>query len=80
MGTGNNNILVGSKRNKHDNNTIRIGSEQQTQTFISGINGTTVPGGVGVFIDSTGQLGTVVSSKRFKDEIKPMNKTSEVLF
>jgi hypothetical protein len=28
-------------------------------------------------IDSTGKLGTVVSSARFKDEIKPMDKASE---
>src|SRR5438132_10754591 len=30
-------------------------------------------------IDSTGKLGTVVSSARFKDEIKPMDKASEVI-
>jgi hypothetical protein len=30
-------------------------------------------------IDSTGKLGTVVSSARFKDEIKPMGKASEAL-
>jgi hypothetical protein len=32
-----------------------------------------------VFINSTGRLGTVTSSRRFKEEIKPMEKTSEVL-
>jgi len=36
-----------------------------------------VQGGVGVIIDANGQLGTVVSSQRFKDEIEPMGKTSE---
>jgi uncharacterized coiled-coil protein SlyX len=30
-------------------------------------------------IDSAGQLGTVGSSRRFKDEIKPMNKSSEAI-
>ena len=36
-------------------------------------------GGVGVVIDTNGHLGTVVSSKRFKDEIKPMDKASEAI-
>ena len=36
-------------------------------------------GGVGVIIDTNGHLGTVVSSERFKDEIKPMDKASEAI-
>ena len=44
-----------------------------------GISGATVAGGVGVIIDTNGHLGTVVSSERFKDEIKPMNKASEAI-
>jgi Chaperone of endosialidase len=74
---GSNNILLGSKGRREDNNTIRIGSERQTQTFISGISGTTVAGGVGVFIDSTGKLGTLTSSARYKKNIQPMNRASE---
>ena len=35
--------------------------------------------GVGVIINSSGQLGTIQSSARFKDEIKPMDKASEAL-
>jgi len=38
-----------------------------------------VAGGVGVIIDTNGHLGTVVSSERFKDEIKPMDKASEAI-
>jgi len=34
---------------------------------------------VGVIVGSNGQLGTVVSSARFKDQIKPMDKVSEVI-
>ena len=34
-------------------------------------------GGVAVIMDANGQIGTVVSSHRFKDEIEPMGKTSE---
>ena len=32
-----------------------------------------------VKVDSTGQLGTVTSSARFKDDIKPMDKASEAI-
>ena len=39
----------------------------------------TVAGGVGVVVDSNGHLGTVTSSARFKDEIKPMDKASEAI-
>ncbi len=35
--------------------------------------------GVAVRIDSTGKLGTVLSSARYKDKIKPMDKASEAL-
>src|SRR5262249_42408527 len=47
-----------------ESNTIRIGDssdEGQTDAFIAGISGDTVAGGVGVIIDSSGHLGTVVS-------------------
>jgi hypothetical protein len=37
-------------------------------------------GGTAVFINSDGRLGTTISSRRFKDEIKPMERTSEALF
>src|SRR5205814_6573041 len=39
----------------------------------------TVPSGVGVIVGSNGQLGTVVSSARFKDAIQPMDKASEAI-
>jgi hypothetical protein len=32
-----------------------------------------------VIINSSGQLGTIQSSARFKDNIKPMDKTSEAI-
>src|SRR5207244_5597247 len=51
-----------------------------TDTFIAGISGATVAGGVAVIIDTNGHLGTVTSSARFKDEIKPMEKASEAIF
>jgi hypothetical protein len=39
-----------------------------------------VPGGVGVIVDTNGHLGTLVSSERFKEAIKPMDEASEVIF
>ncbi|PYK95298.1 MAG: hypothetical protein DME36_02535 [Verrucomicrobia bacterium] len=78
--TGSNNIDIGNKGVAAESNTIRIGKVgTQTNTFIAGISGVTVAGGVGVIIDSNGHLGTVVSSERFKDSIKPMNKASEAI-
>jgi hypothetical protein len=38
-----------------------------------------VASGVGVLINANGQLGTVVSSARFKDDIRPMDKSSEAI-
>jgi Chaperone of endosialidase len=38
-----------------------------------------VANGVGVIVNSNGKLGTVVSSARFKEAIKPMDKASEAI-
>jgi hypothetical protein len=78
--TGSNNIDIANRGVAGEADTIRIGTrEKHTNTFIAGINGVTVAGGVGVIIDIYGHLGTVVSSERFKDEIKPMDKASEAI-
>ena len=81
--TGSNNIDIGANvlGNAADANTIRIGKPgTQQRTFIAGIYGKTVNGGVGVFINSNGQFGTVQSSARYKQDIKPMDKASEAIF
>ncbi len=75
---GSNNIDIGNPGVAGESNTIRIGQVgTSTGTFIAGISGTAVTGGVGVMINSNGQLGTMVSSERFKDAIEPMDKASE---
>ena len=52
----------------------------QKACFIGGIVNAPITG-VGVVVSATGQLGVApVSSARFKDEIKPMNKASEAVF
>jgi hypothetical protein len=68
-----------------ESDTIRIGSNPDptfpaVACFIGGIFGQTVGGtGTGVVVDADGQLGTVVSSRRFKHDIKPMDKASEAI-
>ena len=51
----------------------------QTNTYIAGINGVTVAGGIGVVIDGNGHLGTSTSSARYKDDIRPMDRASEAI-
>jgi hypothetical protein len=78
--TGSNNIAIGNKGVAGESNTIRIGKKgTQTTTVIAGINGATVAGGIAVLIGSNGRLGTMTSSARFKDAIKPMDKASEAI-
>src|ERR1700726_42941 len=77
--TGSNNIDIGTGGVAGQSNTLRIGNARQTATFIAGIRGVTVTGGVGVFVGTNGQLGTRTSSERFKEAIKPMDKTSEAI-
>jgi hypothetical protein len=78
--TGNNNIDVGALGTAGESNTIRIGkANTQKVTFIQGISGAPVPNGVQVVVNPAGKLGTVVSSARYKEEIKPMEDASEAL-
>ena len=76
--TASNNIAIGNKGVAGESNTIRIGKKgTHTFTRIAGISGITVAGGVTVVVDTNGQLGTITSSDRYKDSIKPMDKASE---
>jgi trimeric autotransporter adhesin len=56
------------------------GENVDNTCYIGQIFGATSSGGTAVFINGNGKLGTTTSSKRFKDEIKPMDKASEALF
>src|SRR5262249_56777554 len=77
---GNYNIDIGNIGYQGDSRVIRIGAfGVHTATFIAGISGVTVPSGVGVIIGNNGKLGTVVSSERFKDAVKPMDSASEAI-
>ena len=81
-GSDSNNIDIGANVAgvAGESNTIRIGNTDITDTFIKGISGTTVASGAAVLVAANGHLGTVTSSARFKEQIKPMDKASEALF
>jgi len=63
-----------------ESNTIRIGNPNITTAIIRGVSGQTIPSGAAVLVAANGQLGTATSSRRFKEDIKPMDKASEALF
>jgi trimeric autotransporter adhesin len=70
--TGSNNIYVGSG--------IGGSAGESNACYIGSIFGQISPSGIPVFINSNNKLGTVTSSKRFKEDIKPLDKASEALF
>jgi hypothetical protein len=73
------NIEIGSAGYSGDKETIRLGTPgTQTATFIAGINNSKVTGAA-VYVTSTGQLGVLASSERYKTSIEPMGATTEKL-
>lgn len=83
VGAESSNILIENSGIAAENNTIHIGTQgagagSQNRCFIAGIRGTTtgVADAIAVLIDSTGQLGTVSSSARYKSNIEDMADSS----
>ncbi len=79
--TGDDNIFIANNGMAADDKVIKIGTQgTQTSTFIAGISGAT-PGGAGVavLIDGSGQLGTISSSRRYKQDIADMAWAGERL-
>jgi Chaperone of endosialidase len=73
------NICLNNGGAAGDTGTIRIGfPTRQTKAFIAGIRGMTTanPNAIAVLIDSNGQLGTVSSSRRYKEDIADMADAS----
>jgi hypothetical protein len=89
ISSADNNIEIGSVGTSTDSGTIRIGCTAictaplvpQTSTFIAGIYGSTTQSrnAVPVVIDSNGNLGTVSSSRRYKEDIQDMGEASDGL-
>jgi hypothetical protein len=55
------------------------GNDVNDSCYIGNIFGDTSSGGTAVFVNSNGRLGTTTSSRRFKEDIKPMAQASEAL-
>jgi endosialidase-like protein len=85
--TGSNNIDIGSQGTSGDGATmnsgvIRVGDNSyQTSFFAAGIFNvpTLLPNALPVLIDGNGQLGTSISSRRFKEDIQDMGEASSDL-
>ena len=74
--TGSNNIEIGSAGGAGDQNTIRLGTQgSHTAAYVAGVFGTPVTGSP-VYITSTGQLGVLASSERYKTRIAPMGNST----
>jgi endosialidase-like protein len=85
-GTGSGNVALGSNAGSNvttASNVITIGTnvagaDVSNTCFIGNIFGVNVGmDALPVSINANGQLGTTVSSRRFKKDIKPMERTSE---
>ena len=80
-GSESSNIVFSNEGVPGESHVIRIGTSgsgagQQNLCYIAGIFGVTVGvSGTAVFIDNTGNLGTVVSSQRFKENITDLAPT-----
>jgi hypothetical protein len=70
--TGNGNVCIGEN--------IFGAAGESNVTRIGNIGSTAQANGVFVTVGAGGKLGFQVSSRRYKDDIKPMNKASEALF
>ena len=70
--TGSNNVYIGAN--------IQGVVGESNACYVGSIFGQISIGGTAVSVNSDNKLGTIVSSQRFKEDIKPMDKVSEVLF
>ncbi len=70
--TGSNNIYIGFN--------IGGAAGESDACYIASIFGQSSPGGSAVFIDANHKLGTITSSKRFKEDVKATGTVSEALF
>jgi trimeric autotransporter adhesin len=83
--SGDFNVFIGQGAGSNVTNASNVicigsaGNNADLSCFIGNIFGQTSAGGVGVFINSNGRLGTSTSSRRFKEDIKPMGTASEAI-
>jgi hypothetical protein len=72
LSTGDNNVYIG--------NFVQGTAGESDACYISSIFGQTSASGTAVYVSGGNRLGTLTSSKRFKEEIKPMDNASDALF
>ena len=79
--SGSFNIEIGNPGLAGDSSVIRIGtSGTQSTAFMAGVRGVTTAGGaIAVLVDTSGQLGTVSSSRTVKEDIEDMGGASALL-
>ena len=73
---------VGDEAANTESNTVRVGDNfLYTRFFVGGVRGITTgqSNAVAVVIDSNGQLGTINSSRRYKEDIQDMGEASSGL-
>src|SRR6266478_3226234 len=56
-----------------------VGADISHSCYIGNIFNQSSLSGLPVFVNSDGKLGTIISSRRFKEDIKPMDKASEAI-
>ena len=72
LNNGNHNVYIGAG--------ITGNSSESNACYVASIFGQTAISGIPVLISANNKLGTATSSKRFKEDIKPMNDASDALF
>jgi len=83
--TGNNNTALGFSAGNNVTTASHVicigtgGANVSNSCYIDNIFSQSSFSGTAVFVNSAGKLGTIVSSGRFKNDIKPMAKTSEAI-
>lgn len=74
-----NNICIGNVGTAAESGVIKIGtSATHTTCFIQGISGATVTG-TAVLCSAAGQLGTIASSIRYKENVKDMDDSVSIM-
>ncbi len=76
--SGGYNVYIASNGEEAESNTTRIGGASQTRTFLAGVRAVTtgVPNAVPVVVDGAGQLGTISSSIRGKEQVADLGEVA----
>src|SRR5271166_822038 len=80
--TGSSDIYIGTEGpvSGTESNAIRVGDPSaQSTAYIAGVFGVTSSSGIAVYINSNGQLGTLTSSLRFKEQVRDMGDSTNAL-